>query len=73
MYNGESTVNEIDCEDFLKILKKNMILIVKSTGKINKTLCSIYDHGFCKAGPGCLFNQPDVDSETRIRGKSCRD
>ena len=33
MYNGESTVNERDFEDFLNILKKYKIFKVKSTGK----------------------------------------
>ena len=31
-----------------------------------------YNQGFCKAGPGCMFDHPDVDCETHIRGKSCR-
>ena len=61
MYNGESTVSERDCEDFLNILKKFNNLKVRSTGKINKIRCSLYNHGFCKAAPGCTLNQPDVD------------
>ena len=36
VYNGESTVKERGCEDFLKILKKYNILKVKSTGKLIK-------------------------------------
>ena len=46
---------------------------VKSTGKTNKILCSLCNHGFYKASPGCMFNQPDVDYETDIRVKSWMD
>ena len=70
MYNGESAVDERDCEDFLNILKKYMNLKVKSTGKTNKIRCSLYNHGFYKVAPGCKFDQPDVDCETHIRVKS---
>ena len=37
MYNGESTVNERNYEDFLTISKKNKILKVKLIGKIKKS------------------------------------
>ena len=40
-YNGESTVEERDCKDFLKILKKFNILKVKSTGKQIKS-CVVF-------------------------------
>ena len=66
MYNGESAVNERDCEDFLNILKKYNILKVKSAGKTNKIRCSLYNHGFYKAAPVCMFNHPDVDCQTHI-------
>ena len=46
------------------ILKKCKILKVKSTGKTNKFRCSLYNHGFYKASPGCMFDQPDMDFET---------
>ena len=35
VYNGDSTVIERDCKDFLKILNKYKISNVKSTGKKN--------------------------------------
>ena len=41
-----------DCKDFLKMLKKYMVLIGKSTGKTNKILCGFYNPGFFKADPG---------------------
>ena len=66
-------MNEKNCEDFLKILKKYKIFKVKSTGETNKILCSFYNQGFCRAGPGCMFDHPDGDCETHIRVKSCRD
>ena len=70
MYNGESTVNERNCEDFLNTLKKHKIFKVKPTGKTNKIWCIPYNCGFYKTDPGCMFNQPDVDCGTHIRVKS---
>ena len=63
-------VNEIDCENFLNILKNYKILKVKSTGKTNKIKFSLYNHGFYKTASGCIFNQPDVDIGTHIRVES---
>ena len=64
---GLSPVHERHCEDFLNILKNYKILKVKSTCKTNKIRCSLYNHGFYKAAPGRMFNQPDVYCETHIR------
>ena len=51
VYNGDSTVTERNCEDFLKTLWKYKIFKVKSTGKIKlKISCSFYNQGFFKAG-----------------------
>ena len=72
MYNGEYTVNERDCEDFLNIVKKYKTLKVKSTDKKNKIQFSFKNHGFYKAAPGCMFNHPDVDCETHIGKNSER-
>ena len=63
-------VNEIDCEDFLNILKNYNILKVKSSGKTNNIQFSLYNHDFYKAASGCTFNQPDVDIGTHIRVES---
>ena len=68
MYNWESTVNKRDCENFPNVLKKYKILKVKSVGKTNKIHCCLYNHGFYEAAHSCMFNQPDVNCETHIRG-----
>ena len=52
---------------FPQDLKEVEGLKLKSTGKPNKILCSFYSQGFYKAGPGCMFDHPDVDCRTYIR------
>ena len=70
VYNGKSTVNERDCEDFLNMFKKYKILKLNQLVKQIKSRCSLYNHCFYKSAPGCMFHQFDMDCETHIRVKS---
>ena len=57
---------------FPEDLKEVQDLKVKSIGKINEIRCSFYSQGFCKAGPCCIFDHPEVDCDTHIGKKYCR-
>ena len=71
VYNGETTLKERDCYDFLKTLKEYKIVKVKSTEETIKTRCNFFNRGFCRSGSDCLFNHPKEDCKTHVEGKEC--
>ena len=73
LYNGETTVKERDCQDFLNTLKEYKIVKVKSTEETNKIRCNFFNRGFCSAGSDCLFDHPEEDCEAHMVGNFCRD
>ena len=73
VYNGETTVKESDCEDFLKFLKEYKILKFKYEGETSTIRCNFYNRGFCRAGPDCMFDHPEEDCKSHMMGNVCRD
>jgi hypothetical protein len=71
VYNGETTLKEKDCNDFLKTLKEYKIVKVKSTEETIKTRCNFFNRGFCRSGSECLFNHPKEDCKTHVERKIC--
>ena len=66
MYNGEAQIEESNCETFLKTLKVYKILKVKSTEETHTIKCNFFNRGFCKAGPACMFDHPELDCKVHM-------
>ena len=72
IYEGETKVNERECEEFLQILQQYKLLKEKSNDSLKRT-CKYYNRGFCKIGSDCAFIHPKTDCANHMMGKPCGD
>ena len=72
IYEGETKVNERECEEFLKILQQYKLLKQNSEDS-QKVTCQYYNRGFCKIGPDCAFFHSKSDCANHMIGKHCGD
>ena len=73
VYNGETEVKQIECEEFLDLLKYYSLLKDNYCQKRRKSKCNYFNRGFCKVGRDCVFDHPREDCERHMKGKRCED
>ena len=73
VYDGETKVEERECDEFLKTLKQYKIVKVKSAEETAKIRCNFFNRGYCKNGSECAFDHPREDCETQKVGNVCKD
>ena len=73
VYNGETEVKQIECEEFLDLLKYYSLLKDNYSKKRRKSKCNYFNRGFCKVGRDCVFDHPREDCERHMKGKRCED
>ena len=78
IYNGETKVNEEECEDFLNVLKDYRVL----EEKVNQNrhlkpkygiVCNFWNRGFCKEGSLCSYGHPEQGCKEYINHGECLD
>ena len=72
VYNGETQVEQRECEEFLNIMSHYKVLKDIPRKKRSNFKCKFFNRGFCQVGLDCLFDHPMDDCETHMKGGHCK-